>query len=100
MLNEYVALSKLLRMGLSGLYSLLSIFVCRLEECVREIIQMSNDLTEGGDRCCHPVDAINNIIENRLLEKATCYDLDPMAITKLLTYLVCIHLIYLFLQLY
>ena len=49
---------------------------------------MSNDLTEGGERCCHPVDAINNVIENGLLEKTACYDLDPIAVSKLLTYLV------------
>ena len=67
---------------------ILNTFHYRLEECIREIGQMSNDLTEGGERCCHPVDAINNVIENGLLEKTTCYDLDPIAVSKLLTYLV------------
>ena len=69
--------------------------IYRLEECIREIVQMSNDLTEGDKQCRHPVDAINKVIEDRLLEKTTCYDLDPAPITKLLTHLVSDNCIYL-----
>ena len=52
------------------------------------MMQFSNEKADTSEAFEHPLDAINYLIEHRLLDDDTCYDIDVDAITKLLNHVV------------
>ena len=61
---------------------------CRIEECIKSLLEMTTELT-GEQSFLHPVDAINHMSDNQLLEKMACYNPEPEQVNKLLKHVVC-----------
>ena len=60
----------------------------RLEDCVKGIMDMSNDLAPGDEKRSHPADAAEQIAEYHLLDKETCNDPDSEEVTHFLRHVV------------
>lgn len=59
----------------------------RIEECIKSLLDMTTELT-GQQTFLHPVDAINHVADNQLLEKMACYNPEPEQVNKLLKHVV------------
>ena len=64
------------------------LFFPRIEECIRELLTMTDEVVPREDRFSNPVDALTVLNEARILDKATCYDPDSEDISKLLKHAV------------
>lgn len=55
-----------------------------LEQCVKEIFEMSRQMVGSEKAYGDPSEAISEVLENHLFEKASCYDVDLNAIARVL----------------
>lgn len=60
----------------------------RLEECIRELLSMTDEVVPREERFASPVDALTVLNEARILDKASCYDPDSEEISKILKHAV------------
>ena len=57
----------------------------RLESCVMDLLTMTNDLTGNvKNNFTNPLEAVDILSQGHLLDKSSCYDPEPEAVTRLL----------------
>ncbi len=65
------------------------ILIFSLESCLKDLLKMTNDLTGNvKDNFTNPIEAVDCLSQGHLLDKSSCYDPDPEAITLMLKHVV------------
>ena len=69
-----------------GSILLFHIFIYRLDSCLQDVMKFTNSIV--GKDYVTPKDALLSMISNHILEKDSCYDPEPDAITDILSHAV------------